>query len=696
MKRLTIIAASVALALGVTACTESQTQASRDSSATQQNSQKASVERQYGLSSGVELENIDMSVSPRDNFFRFVNGGWLANTEIPADRARWGSFDELREQAEAHVLAIVQEFASQTAEQGTDIQKIGDLYRSFMDEETIEALGITPLSDDFERIQSLTSHADLATYWGEQQRFRAATPFNVGVGQDQMQSDQYITAISQSGLGLPDREYYLASDTRNQQLLAAYQTFIQDLWALAGWESAEANAEAIIAIETALARHHWTRIQNRDRLASYNKMTVNELTEQAPEFDWATMFAAAGLDIEEVVVRQPDYLAAFAALYQEFSLDDWQAYLQFHVLRNSASVLSQDFANLSFDFYGRVLQGLEEERSRERRAVSTVESALGFMVGKEYVNRHFQPEAQERMAVMVDNILAAFAEAIDDLEWMTDETKVEAHAKLSTFTTKIGFPEKWRDYDCLSIAADDLFGNLRRSAVCEYDRMISRLGQEVDAYDWGMTPQTVNAYYRSTMNEIVFPAAILQPPFFNVDADDAINYGAIGAVIGHEITHGFDDQGRRSDGEGNLRDWWSPEDENQFRERAALMIDQFSGFNPIDDLYLQGALSLGENIADLGGLNVAWRGYFNSLGESGGEVIDGFTPEQRFFIGWGQIWRIKFRDEALRRQVVVGPHSPGNYRVLGPLSNMPEFYEAFDVQPGDAMYRDESVRIKIW
>ncbi|RUO21602.1 M13 family metallopeptidase [Aliidiomarina haloalkalitolerans] len=696
MNKVTMIAASVALALGVTGCTDGETPTNGSSATQHTAAQMSSTAEQQALRSGVEINNMDTSVSPRENFFRYVNGGWLENTQIPADRARWGSFDELREQAEAHVLEIVQEFASTTAEQGSDVQKIGDLYRSFMDEDTIEARGINPLAEDFARIQALESHADLATYWGQQQRYRAGTPFNVSVGQDQMQSDQHITAISQSGLGLPDREYYLASDARNQELRAAYQSFIEELWQLAGWDDAEAKATSIINIETALARHHWTRIQNRDRLASYNKMTLTELAEEAPGFDWATMFAAAGLDINEVVVRQPDYLTAFADLYQQFSMADWQAYLQFHVLRNSANILSRDFAALSFDFYGRVLQGLEEERSRERRAVSTVESTLGFMVGQEYVNRHFQPEAQERMAVMVDNILAAFAEAIDDLEWMTDETKLEAHAKLATFTTKIGFPEKWRDYDCLTIAADDLFGNLRRSAECEYDRMISRLGQEVDPYDWGMTPQTVNAYYRSTMNEIVFPAAILQPPFFNVAADDAINYGAIGAVIGHEITHGFDDQGRRSDGEGNLRDWWSPDDETQFRERAALMIDQFSAFNPIDDLYLQGALSLGENIADLGGLNVALRGYLNSLGDSGGETIDGFTPEQRFFIGWGQIWRIKFRDEALRRQVVVGPHSPGKYRVLGPLSNMPEFYQAFDVQPGDPMYRDEDVRIKIW
>lgn len=693
MSKLTLLSASIALALGLSACSDAVQNQPNDSRIAAENAVSA---EQTSLVSGIELENMDRSVSPRENFFRYVNGGWLEKTEIPADRARWGSFDELREQAEAHVLEIVMEFAEQQGEAGSDRQKIGDLYRSYMDEETIEALGLTPLADDIARIQGLTSHAQLAEFWGKQQRLRTAVPFSVGVGQDQMQSDQYITSISQSGLGLPDREYYLADDERNQALRQSYVAFIEQLWSAADWEQGAAAAQTILRIETALAEQQWTRIQNRDRLASYNKMTLTELAEQALGFDWQAMFNAADLDIEEVVVRQPDYLAAVAELYQTIDLADWQTYLQFHTLRSAAGSLNREFADISFDFYGRVLQGLEEERSRERRAVSTVESVLGFMVGQEYVRRHFKPEAQERMAEMVDNILVAFGEAIDDLEWMTAETKQEAHAKLATFTTKIGFPEKWRDYECVNIVADDLFGNLRRAGSCEYDRMIGRLGQEVDPYDWGMTPQTVNAYYRSTMNEIVFPAAILQPPFFNVDADDAINYGAIGAVIGHEITHGFDDQGRRSDGEGNLRDWWGEQDERQFRERADLMIEQFSGFNPIDDLYLQGALSLGENIADLGGLNVALRGYMNSLEGRPAETIDGYTAEQRFFIGWGQIWRIKFRDEALRRQVVVGPHSPGKYRVLGPLSNMPEFYQAFDVEPGDPMYRDESIRVKIW
>ncbi|MDP4530129.1 M13 family metallopeptidase [Alkalimonas delamerensis] len=649
------------------------------------------------LSSGIELHNMDTSVAPQQNFFRFVNGNWLERTEIPADRARWGSFDELREVAEQHVLDIILELAEGQHAQNSDAQKIADLFRSFLDTETIESLGLMPLQPELDRISALQSHADLAKLWGEWQHIRSGVPMVLFVGQDQRQSDQYITAATQSGLGMPDRDYYLKDDERSLQILQEYQNLIQRFWQLAGWEQGEQAAETILAIERQLAEAQWSRIQNRDRNATYNKMTPAELAESAPGFDWASMLTAAQLaDIDALVIRQPSYFTDFAALQQQIPLSEWQDYLRFHLLRSSASMLPSAFDDASFDFFGRVLSGQQEQRSREKRAVQTTEQMLGFLVGQKYVERHFQPEAKARMDEMVQNFMVAFSQAIDELEWMSDATKAEAQAKLASFNTKIGYPDVWRDYDCVTIAANDLLGNARRSAQCEYERMIGRLGQPVNRDEWGMTPQTVNAYYSSTMNEIVFPAAILQPPFFDVIADDALNYGAIGAVIGHEITHGFDDQGRRSDGEGNLRDWWTEEDERQFRERAQLMIDQFNAFNPIDDLHLQGALGLGENIADLGGLTVGYRAYQNSLQGQPAPVIDGFTGSQRFFIGWGQIWRIKFRDEALRQQVITGPHSPGKYRVLGPLSNMPEFYQAFDVQPGDGMYREEAVRVKIW
>lgn len=693
MNRISTLALGVALSLGLTACS-SQPVASNNA---QQSAATSTQQAEQPLGSGINPANMDTSIAPQQDFFRYVNGNWLTSTDIPADKARWGSFDELRENAEKQVLAIIQELAASQHATGSDSQKMADLYRSYLDEARINALGLSPLSSEISRIEQLQSAADLSQYWGENQRYRFGTPLAVYVGQDQRQSDQYITGASQAGLGMPDRDYYLKDDERSKVLLAQYGSFIEQLWQLAGWDNAEQAAKNILAIETKLAKAQWSRIQNRDRNATYNKLSKAELAELAPGFDWLRFLAAAELgDIEHIVVRQPSYFKAFASIQAEVPLAQWQQYLKFHLLRANANNLSEPFVNASFDFYGRILSGLQEQRSREKRAVSTVESNLGFMVGKEYVQRHFQPEAKARMDEMIENLRVAFKEAIDDLEWMSPATKVEAQAKLAKFNTKIGYPDVWRDYECVTIAADDLIGNLRRSADCEYQRMVNRLGQPVNRDEWGMTPQTVNAYYSSTMNEIVFPAAILQPPFFNVEADDAVNYGAIGGVIGHEFTHGFDDQGRRSDGEGNLRDWWVPEDESQFRARAQRMIDQYSNFNPIDDLRLQGALGLGENIADLGGLTVSYRAYQKATAGQPDVMIDGFTPEQRFFMGWAQVWRIKFRDEALRQQVITGPHSPGMYRVLGVLSNMPEFYQAFDVKPGDAMYREEDVRVKIW
>jgi putative endopeptidase len=684
MNKVSALALGVALSLGLAACS-SQPLVSN------------TVQQQPQLSSGISPTNMDTTVAPQQDFFRYVNGNWLSSTDIPADKARWGSFDELRENADKQVLAIIQELAATAHAKGTDGQKMADLYRSYLNEELINVLGLNPLRGDIARIDNLNDAADLNRYWGENQQFRVGTPLALYVGQDQRQSDQYITGASQAGLGMPDRDYYLKDDERSKVLLAQYGSFIETLWQLAGWDNAKQAAANVVAIETRLAEAQWSRIQNRDRNATYNKLSIAELAELAPGFDWPGFLTAARLnDIEHIVVRQPSYFTALAKIQAEIPLAQWQQYLKFHLLRANASNLSEPFATASFDFYGRTLSGLQQQRSREKRAVSTVESNLGFMVGKEYVERHFQPAAKERMDEMIENLRLAFKEAINELEWMSPQTKVEAQAKLAQFNTKIGYPDVWRDYQCLTIVANDLIGNLQRSGECEYQRMINRLGQPVNRDEWGMTPQTVNAYYSSTMNEIVFPAAILQPPFFNVAADDAVNYGAIGGVIGHEFTHGFDDQGRRSDGNGNLRDWWTNQDESQFRERAQRMIDQYSNFNPIDDLRLQGALGLGENIADLGGLTVAYKAYQNATKDQPAATIDGFTPEQRFFMGWAQVWRIKFRDEALRQQVITGPHSPGMYRVLGVLSNMPEFYQAFEVKPGDAMYREEDVRVKIW
>ena len=651
------------------------------------------------LTSGVELFNLDLNTSPREDFFRFVNGGWLDTTQIPADRSRWGSFDELNEMADQQVLAIVQEAAAGAAPAGSETRKTGDMYLSFMDADRLEQLALTPLQPLLAEIDAISDYDSLTAFWAAAPARGFSAPIGYGVGQDQRQSDQYITSVGQSGLGLPDRDFYLSDDARFVTLREQYQAHIGRMLVLAGATETDAGdgAARVLALETRLALPQWTRVQNRDRNATYNRLTPQELAAMAPGLNWPRFLTVAQIeDVPAVVVRQPTYLSALAELYTEVPLADWKLYHRYHLLRSSAPYLNRVFVDEQFDFFGRTLNGQPAMRPREQRAVNAVEAVMGFAVGRAYVERHFQPEARARMDALVNNLLSAFEVAINELEWMSPATKQEALQKLASLNTKIAYPDVWEDYSCLQVRPDDLLGNLMRSRACEHERMMSRLGQPVDRDEWFMTPQTVNAYYSATMNEIVFPAAILQPPFFNVAADDAVNYGAIGAVIGHEITHAFDDQGRRSDGDGNLRDWWAEEDAVQFTERAQRMIDQFDQFEPLPGLHIQGALALGENIADLGGLTVAYKAWQMSLGGEPAAEIDGFSGEQRFFLGWGQIWRISFRDEALRQQLITGPHSPGRYRVLGPLSNMPEFYQAFGVSETDPMYRPSDVRVKIW
>ncbi len=687
-----------ALALAALAVLLSHCSPSQDTPA--QQSAQVPVNETTELGLGVDLDNMDRSVRPQDDFFEYVNGGWVEQNPIPADRSRWGSFDELREAAEADVLAILQEAAADDAETGTLTQKIGDMYTAFMAADAIEAQGVAPLADDLAQIDALASHEQLLAYWAGAAEHSRMAPFRYSISQDQGQSDQYITTMGQSGLGLPDRDYYVSDSERYETIREQYVAHISRMFELAGMLSGDealAAANRVYEVERRIALGHWTRVQNRDRTATYNRVTPEELATLAPDLNWASYLDDAGLSgIDALVVRQPPYLQHVASFYRDIDVADWQDYQRYHLLRMSAPYLSSAFVDEHFDFFGRTLSGQPEMRSREMRAVNAVDSVLGFAVGQLYVERHFQAEARERMDALVRNLLAAFEVAIDNLAWMTPETKVEAQAKLARLNTKIAYPDQWRDYDCLQISADDLIGNMTRANRCEYQRMMARLDQPVDREEWFMTPQTVNAYYSSTMNEIVFPAAILQPPFFDVEADDAINYGAIGAVIGHEITHAFDDQGRRSDGEGNLRDWWADLDEQQFRERADLMVAQFDAYEPIEGMNIQGALALGENIADLGGLNVSYQAWQRSLQGEPSPVIEGFTGAQRFFMGWGQIWRIAFRDEALRQQLITGPHAPGQYRVRGALSNMPEFYEAFDVTEGDGMYREPEERVKIW
>lgn len=649
------------------------------------------------LGLGVDVAGFDTTVRPQDDFFRYVNGGWLDRTPIPEDRSRFGAFDELQEAAEANLRAIVEEFAAGGAEAGSERRKVGDLYASFMDENRVEELGAAPLQRDLASIAAVASVDELVTLFGAAPRSGWSAPLGLFVNQDQGQSDRYIVYLTQSGLGMPDRDFYFRNDPRSRELVALYRATVERLLGLAGLPDPDRAAEVVVALETRIAGSHWTRVQNRDRQATYNLMKVSELVERTPGFPWIPYLGAAELaDVEEVIVRQPDYLDALADLVRAVPLEDWKTYLAWQLVRNAAPILSRAFVEAHFDFFGRALQGTTELRPRWRRGVGVVNGSLGDALGKIYVERHFPPEAKERMERLVANLKVAFGQAIDELEWMSEATKQEARAKLDRFGSKIGYPDKWKDYSALEIRRDDLVGNLRRSGEVEYRRRIGKLGQPIDRGEWFMTPQTVNAYYTPNLNEVVFPAAILQPPFFHLGADEAVNYGAIGGVIGHEITHGFDDQGRRSDGEGNLRDWWTPEDEERFRARAQVLVDQFSAYEPLPGVPINGQLALGENIADLGGLTVAHRAYLLSLGDREAPVIDGFTGSQRVFLGWAQVWRTQYRDEALRTQLMTGPHSPGPYRVRGPLSNMPEFYAAFGVQEGDGMFRPAAERAKIW
>jgi putative endopeptidase len=647
---------------------------------------------------GIDTTNFDRSIRPQDDFFGFVNGSWLRRTEIPADRSSYGGFAELRDRSEQALREIVEEaMAAENAEPGSDVQKIGDMYRSFIDEATIEAAGVQPIRSALEFIENLDSHAELVQGLAHLRRLGVPAPFAFGVGQDAKRSDRYAVYLSQSGLGLPDRDYYLRDGERFESLRVAYAEYIRTLLELAGQRDPAGAAERVLALETALAEHHWTRTANRDRDATYNKMSISELRETAPGFDWSGYFAAAGIaDVDTVIVRQPDYLPRAADLLAATPMGTIREYLAFHTLDRAAPLLSRPFVDAHFEFRGSTLQGLREQRPRWKRGVGMTERAMGELVGRLYVERHFTLEAKERMGELVDNLREAFRLGIENLDWMSAETKLQAQEKLANFSVKIGYPDEWEDYSDLEIRPDDLVGNMRRASQREYRRMIERLGQPVDRGRWGMTPQTVNAYYSSTNNEIVFPAAILQPPFFNLEADDAVNYGAIGGVIGHEISHGFDDQGRKSDGEGNLRDWWTAEDAERFEERAEMLVEQYSRYNPVDDLHVNGRLTLGENIGDLSGLAIAYQAYRLSLGGEEPPVIDGFTGDQRFFMGWAQVWRSKYRDEALRQQVLTDPHSPAVYRVNGVVVNLPAFYEAFDVEAGDGMYIPEEQRVKIW
>jgi len=653
---------------------------------------------QQHLKSGIDKSNFDTSVKPQQDFFTYVNGNWIKKTKIPADRASYGSFTQLFEESQKNLRKIIEE-AAQTPnkKEGSDLQKIGDFYTSFMDTVQIEEKGLKPLQAELARVNAIKSRKDLVKELAHLHRIGVQTPFGYFVNQDAKNSTQYISYLSQSGLGLPDRDFYLKDNPKFRQIRAKYREYVGKLLSLAGHKMSEKEAQKLFRIEKTIAENHWTRVQNRDRDKTYNKYSIAKLKKLLPNLDWDLYAQEAGITrAKEVIVRQPDYFKALNKMLRSYPLNDWKLYLTVKLLNDAAPYLSSDFVNVNFDFYGRTLRGTPQNRPRWKRAVNATNGVLGQVLGRIYVKKYFKPEAKQRMVELVNNLKLAFKDRIEHLQWMGPETKKAALEKLSKFHTKIGYPDKWKDYSKLAIKKDDLLGNLQRASEFEYQRMIDKLGKPIDRTEWFMNPQTVNAYYNPSMNEIVFPAAILQPPFFDMSADDAVNYGGIGAVIGHEISHGFDDQGRKSDGDGNLRDWWTAKDKEEFQKRARKMVEEYNAFMPVDSLHVNGKLTLGENIGYLGGVTVAYHAYKLSLKGKKAPVIDGLTGDQRFFMGWAQVWRRKSRPEETRRRLLTDPHSPGKYRVIGILSNLPEFYRAFDVHKGDPMWRSPDKRVQIW
>ncbi len=658
--------------------------------------------------SGIDTSTFDPGVRPQDDLFRHVNGRWLDTFEIPADRAADGATRELHDRAEEQVRAIITELGARAdagdAEPGTPAAQVGALFASFMDTERIEALGLAPIADELAAVEAADSPEELVAVLGGLQRTGGAGAAGFWVDNDAKDPEQYVVYLYQSGLGLPDEAYY--REDAYAQVREAYRPHVARMLRLSGLPDAEATerADLVVDLETRLATHHWDVVRDRDADLTYNPMTLAELVERAPGFDWrgwATALGSPAGALEKVVVREPDFVVGLAALWREAPAEQWRAWLRYHLVTARAPLLTDELVRANFDFYGRTLTGAQELRERWKRGVSLVEGALGEAVGQEYVARHFPPEHKAHMLRLVATLVEAYRTSIEALDWMGDETRRKALDKLAAFHPKIGYPDRWKSYAGLEIRADDLVGNVRRSRAYEQDRELAKIGRPVDRDEWFMTPQTVNAYYNPGMNEIVFPAAILQPPFFDPDADDAVNYGGIGAVIGHEIGHGFDDQGSKYDGTGRLADWWTEADRTEFDARTRALVDQYSAYSPEQlggSHRVNGALTIGENIGDLGGLSIALQAYRIALGRplDQAPVLDGLTGVQRVLIGWAQAWRGVVRDEELVRRIATDPHSPYEFRCNGVVRNLPEFHEAFDVRPDDALYLDPQERVRIW
>ncbi|MCU1586052.1 MAG: peptidase [Microbacteriaceae bacterium] len=656
---------------------------------------------EYALPSGILADELDPDVRPQDDLYRHVNGRWIARTEIPADKARYGSFHVLAEEAEKAVRDIIED--AQASAPGTEERKIGDLYSSYMDETRINELGATPLTKDLAQVDAVSDIPSFLETLGRLERQGVSGFFQLYIDNDPGNPERYIALFEQGGIGLPDENYY--RDEKFAEVRTAYVDYLAKMFGLAGFDDSLARAKRVFELETTIAASHWDNVESRDSEKTYNLTTWRDVVDTAaattdgPDLNrWLDALDAPDGSFDELVLRQPSFLEGVAVALNAGNLQKWIDWLRWQVIRSTAAYLSDEFVEANFDFYGRTLTGTPELRARWKRGVSLVEGSMGEAVGRIYVDRHFPEAAKASMDVLVGYLVEAYRESINGLSWMTEATRAKAIEKLEKFTPKIGYPVKWRDYSVLEIRPDDLIANVRASSEFEFQRELGKIGKPLDRDEWFMTPQTINAYYNPGFNEIVFPAAILQYPFFDENRDDAANYGAIGAVIGHEIGHGFDDQGSKYDGDGRLTDWWTAEDREAFEKLTASLIEQYNALAPaqVPDHYVNGALTIGENIGDLGGLSIAWKAYLLSLHGEEPPVIDELTGAERFFFSWAQAWQQKSRDEEVIRLISIDPHAPNEFRCNQIVRNIDGFYETFSVTPADKLWLDPSERVTIW
>ncbi len=688
----TLGASIAALALSLAACSDSGVNTKVDGAV---EAIKVEAKAPVRGTFGVETKNMNKAVAPGDNFYEYVNGGWLETMVIPSDRSRYGAFSLLSDQAEKRVRMIIETAASKT-KPSADEKRIGDFYNAYLNTKTVEEKGLAPIEADLTRIRAAKTHDDILALMADT-KMGLDAPVSPYVYIDAKKNDEYIVYLTQSGLSLPNRDYYFDESEKGQGILTGYYELASIMLSEAGEDNPVERAKTVLAFETALAEGHWDRVKQRDRELTYNKMSTKELSEMAPGVNWDMMLTALNLGGQDtVIVREKSAVVNAAKVFAETPVSVLKDYLIVSLMNGHSAYLPARIDTANFNFYGKTLRGQEEQRPRWKRAVSAVNGTLGEVVGKVYVKEHFPESSKKQMGVLVENLRAAFKDGIDGLEWMGDDTKEQAQYKLSKFNPKIGYPDKWETYKGLKVDSDDLIGTIQSARKWSWEDSISQLGQPIDRGEWGMTPQTVNAYYNSILNEIVFPAAILDAPFFDPNADAAVNYGGIGAVIGHEMGHGFDDQGRKSDGDGLQRDWWTESDAEAYELRAKLLAEQYSEFEPLPGENLNGRLGLGENIGDLTGVTMAYKAYKRSLNGKEAPIIDGYTGDQRFFMAWAQVWAIKWTDKALSAQIKNGPHSPGEFRANGMVRNFQPWYDAFNITSDDAMYIAPENRVKIW